>query len=417
MGKNFNIKFIRLLIVFLLVLGAIGASILTYLFSFVSEISDKPYSSNEPTAVNPIKMEAANILILGTDTGTPGSSDPNDPKRTDTMMVVHYDPKLERIFVVSIPRDTKIKYKNSEMKINASNAIGGVKLVTSSVEQLLGIKINYYVELNYTAFHKTIDAINGIKLTIPQTMKYDDPSQNLHINFKKGEIVNLDGQKAEEFFRWRKNNEGLAQPGGGSDLSRIQNQKVLLKAVIDKISSLKIVTEIPGITKIISENVSTNLSGNDIIDYVVTFAKLGNSKIDFETIKGDTPDYLPGEPSYFVYEPKKNIDVVAALNGELYLNRQDIHVNIINISGINNLASKVKSNSVDFGYHTYNIKTASGKSEADESKIEVFGIDDKYDETLKRDFNIKNLIHSENEKKEFDIIVTLGKDYIYKEKN
>ena len=101
---------------------------------------------------------------------------------------------------------------------------------------------------------------------IEQDMYYDDDEQNLHINFKAGETVHLDGQKAEEFFRWRKNNDGSGLENG--DLDRIKNQQHFMGKLIDKVLSPSIVFKAPKILKAISENVETNIPAKELISLV-----------------------------------------------------------------------------------------------------------------------------------------------------
>jgi len=71
-----------------------------------------------------------------------------------------------------------------------------------NVEKILDININYVFNINYIAFRNFIDAIGGIEVYIEQDMYYDDETQDLHINFKKGETVLLNGKMAEEYFDW-----------------------------------------------------------------------------------------------------------------------------------------------------------------------------------------------------------------------
>ena len=153
-------------------------------------------------------------------------------RRTDTMMVLNYNPSTKKAQIVSIPRDTMIEVDgaigengNSQKywKMNAAYAIGGDEEVTNQIEDILEIQINYLVKIDYNAFRNIIDAIGGVEMYIDQDMYYDDDGQNLHINFKAGETVNLDGKKAEEFVRWRKNNDGTGFANG--DLDRIENQQ------------------------------------------------------------------------------------------------------------------------------------------------------------------------------------------------
>lgn len=219
--KNFNTKKIMeesgLLIAALVITFIIV--FIVYIFLFLGKINKNDMIT--PTTVSMNKP--VNILLLGTDIGDPSQPNNNKIKRTDTIMILNYNPKSKKLQVVSIPRDTLIEVNKKNYKINAAYAIGGEKRVKAEVENLLNISINYIARIDYNAFREFINSIGGIKMQIERNMIYDDEGQNLHINFKKGEVVNLDGKKAEEFFRWRKNNDGSGLANG--DLDRIQNQQ------------------------------------------------------------------------------------------------------------------------------------------------------------------------------------------------
>ena len=85
-------------------------------------------------------------------------------------------------------------------KINAAYVLGGEEEVIEQVQNLLDVKINYLVEIDYAAFRNLIDAIGGVEMYIDRDMYYDDDAQDLHIHFNAGETVLLDGQKAEEYL-------------------------------------------------------------------------------------------------------------------------------------------------------------------------------------------------------------------------
>ncbi|NFQ40103.1 LytR family transcriptional regulator, partial [Clostridium botulinum] len=233
---------LALLITFTIVV--IGSSVL-----FLGKINKNDMI--EPTKVSTNKP--VNILLLGTDIGDPSQPNNNAIKRTDTIMVLNYNPKEKKLQVVSIPRDTLIDVNGKNLKINSAYAIGGEKRVKSEVEKLLNISINYIAKIDYNAFREFIDAIGGIKMQIERNMIYDDEGQNLHINFKKGEVVKLDGKKAEEFFRWRKNNDGSGFANG--DLDRIENQQKFISKVVDKCTSPMIIFKIPSIIKALGDNI------------------------------------------------------------------------------------------------------------------------------------------------------------------
>ena len=116
---------------------------------------------------------------MGVDIG--GIESVNEPKRTDTIILMNYNPKNKKINIVSIPRDTRVVIHNNWQKINNAHAIGGVNGLIDSVENLLKVNINYYAKLNFEGFRKLIDSVGGIDMEIAQNMYYDDASQNLHI--------------------------------------------------------------------------------------------------------------------------------------------------------------------------------------------------------------------------------------------
>ena len=112
-------------------------------------------------------------------------------------------------------------------------------------------------------------------------MDYDDDAQNLHIHFKEGETVLLDGEKSEEFIRWRKNNDGSGFVDG--DLGRISKQQRFMQAVFKKMMNPLILLDLPDIMNAVKSNVVTNMSGSQIINYALKIVK--NSGISMHTLQ------------------------------------------------------------------------------------------------------------------------------------
>ena len=186
-----------------IILGVISLFLTFTVFSIISGFIAlmEVGSQSMPKASNPSSNKPVNILLLGMDIGDPNQEDNKDIKRTDTIMVVNYNPETDKITTVSVPRDTLIQNNGNSVKINSAFAIGGYSRIKTEVEGLLNVNINYIVKVDYDAFVDIIDAIGGVKMKIERNMIYDDEGQNLHINFKAGETVKLDGQNAQEFFR------------------------------------------------------------------------------------------------------------------------------------------------------------------------------------------------------------------------
>ena len=365
-------------------------------------------SKTMPQGINPSAGQSVNILLLGMDIGDPNQVDNQSIKRTDTIMVINYNPSTDKIKVVSIPRDTLITNNGKNLKINAAYAVGGYPKIKNEVENLLGININYMVKIDYNAFVEIIDAIGGVTMEIDQNMIYDDEGQNLHINFKAGETVKMDGQKAQEFFRWRKNNDGSGLANG--DLDRIKNQQKFISKVVDKCKSPFILFRIPKILSAIGDNVETNMPSLKVLKYGISFLTVSKDDISMVTAAG-TPKMINGQ-SYLVFDKNSNKDLVSSgtikNSSSSNISKADLKIKILNATKINGLAGKLKTEMIECGYSkidTGNIDL-SDKSTILSNNSDVIKL-------LKSDLSIKSSGKKEDkmEYKDYDAIIILGKDY------
>ncbi|NLM50231.1 MAG: LCP family protein [Clostridiaceae bacterium] len=265
-----------------------------YLGYFTAKILHRPmFDTGDPgQEVEVVKKEEkkATILLMGID---------NTANLTDVIMLFTIDPKNNMVNVLSVPRDTRVKIGKRFCKINEAYSIGKEEQALKTVKEVTGLPINYYVVINTSAFREVVDHLGGVKFNIPQRMYHIDPVQNLRIDLKPGEQI-LDGNKAEQLVRYR----GYAM----GDLDRIKMQQQLLFALIDQKLKLSNVTKIPDILDSISDDIKTNMSPLDILNY-------GNVVLNIprENIKTHT---LPGEPrtidniSYFIPNPEKTLALI-----------------------------------------------------------------------------------------------------------
>jgi LCP family protein required for cell wall assembly len=146
---------------------------------------------------------------------------------TDTLMLVHVAANHRAVEVVSLPRDSWVNIPGHGMnKINSALATGGPQLMVSTVEQATGLVINDYVEVNFLAFVKVIDALGGVNICLPYAV--DDPYSGLDIS---AGVHHVDGITALEYARDR-------HSFPSSDLARIQDQQQLIAtAMTEGISS------------------------------------------------------------------------------------------------------------------------------------------------------------------------------------
>jgi len=157
------------------------------------------------------------VLHVGRSTGELNS---------DTLMLVHVSPPHSRVTVVSIPRDSWVDIPGHGMnKINAAYGLGGPKLMVQTVEQATGLNINDYVEVNFLAFVKVIDALGGVNLCLPTAL--NDSESGIHLS---AGFHHVNGITALKYARDR-------HSFPNQDLTRIQDQQSLIATAFTKILS------------------------------------------------------------------------------------------------------------------------------------------------------------------------------------
>ena len=381
------------------------SGIITFM-SFVGKIDNKAML----TATKPSGDEPVNILVLGMDIGDTAQIENTSVKRTDTMMLINYNPNSKSTQIVAIPRDTLVKENGVNYKINAAFQKGGNEKVKKIVEGMLDIKVNYMLNIDYAAFRGFIDSIGGVDMEIERDMIYDDDGQNLHINFKGGTVEHLDGKKAEEFFRWRKNNDGSGFDTG--DLGRIENQQKFLAKVTEKCTKPSMIFKVSKILDVVATNIKSNMSAYEDIKYGLKILASKGKGISMSTIKGEAK-MINGQ-SYVVFDKSASSELIASLNSTSgntnnKVNKESTKIMILNGTNINGLASQVKTDLAAAGFS----KVDTGNSDlVDKSIIKT---DNK---TLKENIIeiLPNISKSEGKSEEsnysaYDIVIVLGADY------
>ncbi|GIM29222.1 transcriptional regulator [Clostridium polyendosporum] len=400
-SKNNKLKrsiFLLLLILFLVALGT-GA----FFYNYIGKFS-KNYNGQE--LKNKDIDSTVNVLVLGMDIGDPKQMNNKSVQRTDTMIVIHYEPNEKKAILVSIPRDILININKSEQKINNAYALGGDQGVKTAVESIIDTPIDYIVKVDYEGFRGLIDAIGGVEMTIDRDMYYDDNEQNLHIRFKKGETVLLDGEKAEEFFRWRKNNDGTGFPNG--DLDRIENQHKFISKLIDKSTSVSILPKVGKLLNILPKYIETDMPPKNIMSYGLSFLNINNNDVKMFTIKGIPKDI--NKVSYLIYDNENNDDILAAINSDTsaasYFTKKNLKIKILNATRIYGLAANCAKELEKKGYK--NIVTGNAY---ETSKSEIQLKDKQLRSIITNDIKIGKVTSISKKDEDSDIIIILGRDY------
>lgn len=223
-----------------------------------------------------------NVLLMGTDA---------EGGLTDVMMIYQIDPKINKVKVLSIPRDTRILINNQTQKINAAHSIGKMRknsdgsnradeYAIKAVKELTGIPIHHFVCINFAAFRQVIDALGGFDYNVPQRMKYTDEWQDLYIDLQPG-MQHLDGDKAEQLVRFRR------YPNG--DIDRVKVQQDVLKELVKQKVNLVNLKKVGDIFRIVKSNIDTDMSiteASEIASNILS-ASSGEDGIETYTVPGD----------------------------------------------------------------------------------------------------------------------------------
>ena len=264
-----------------LVIMAIGG-----LFAYGSWIQSqiKPQTVKEQKELN-AQLSAAkpgepfNILLLGADFRKGDTA-----YRTDTMIVAHIDPQQKKIWMLSIPRDTKMLIPgHGYQKINAAHAFGGAPLTVKVVKEFTGLPIDHYMEVNFLGFENAVKQMGGVWVNVPQAI--NDPaaaSQSVHQRAAKipAGYQWLDGEHALTFVRTR---HGFAD----QDIGRMGNQQIFFKAVADELAKTKDVGKLVRVVTAITPYIQTDMSIMDMMKTALDM-KGGGSKNMYTATLGGT---------------------------------------------------------------------------------------------------------------------------------
>lgn len=243
-----------------------------------------------------------NALLLGVD---------KDGYRTDVIIFAQLNLINNSLSMLQIPRDTYSPLNRNDKKINSAfvtikngRLATDINQVYKEVGNITGHKIDNYFMVNTKGFREIIDAMGGVDFEVPMRMKYDDPDQDLYIDLQAGR-QHLNGDKAEQLVRFRKDNDGGGYPRG--DLQRNEVQRDFILAVIDKVFSLNGVVKIPELISIVSSSLETNFTNTEMLQYAPFIMSLDKENINIMGLEG--VDEYRGGGSYFIPNDRLNKEI------------------------------------------------------------------------------------------------------------
>jgi LCP family protein required for cell wall assembly len=236
----------------------------------------------------PRLTEPWNILVVGIDKASSiGGYIRPKPWRADVIIIARVDPDRHRVSLLSVPRDTRVSIPgHGTEKIAHAHAYGEMPLTITTVEKLLGIKLDHYVSIDFAAFARMVDVLGGIEIDIQKELK------TKHFHYIPGRQI-LNGKQAYEYVTSR--DEPMA------DLARIDRQQQLLQALLTKVRNQAGILDYAGIYLEFKKSSETSLALKDMLKLALFVRDLKPDEMQVYKLPG-RPEYINGI-SYYIADP------------------------------------------------------------------------------------------------------------------
>ncbi len=235
-------------------------------------LDNKPPAS---TLSLPETLQGMNLLVLGSDKRSTGNEAFG---RSDSLMLVHVDPTNAFISVLSLPRDLRVEVPgHGFQKINAAYAFGGAALAIETVQNLTGVDVDHYLEIDFGAFENVTTSIGGVYVDVDRRYYYDGLDYE-NIKLAPGYQL-LNGAAALDYVRFRHDQN--------TDFGRLERQQRFLRAVREQAMGWDLAFKLPSLVKSLFQNVSTEVSATEVIKLAYWLVNLRGTQIKQVAIPGD----------------------------------------------------------------------------------------------------------------------------------
>ncbi|GIO26926.1 LCP family protein [Ornithinibacillus bavariensis] len=314
--KRLRTSFVIIVIIFLGIIG-IGGYVALQTFQAASNSYNDlgREKSDKRDQVVSISKDPVSILIMGVEDYSSGGQN----GRTDTLMVATFNPKDEKLKLLSIPRDTLVDIvgKDKQDKINHAHVFGGKEMTIDTVENFLDIPIDYYAAVNFESFKNIVDILGGITVDVPFDFQQNSDDRVAEkLQFYEGQME-LDGRYALAYARMRKQD-----PLG--DIGRNERQQQVVEAIIKKALSVGTITKIDDLAEEFGNNVETNMKVSEGLSFFTNYSKFRSSNIDKLVLKTDSQTI--NGVSYQIADEESLAEVQAELKKHLELKNSKVTV-------------------------------------------------------------------------------------------
>ena len=217
------------------------------------------------------------VLLLGTDHRSGETA-----ARADTIILSRVDPEEGRVWMLSIPRDTRVEIPGYGVeKINAAHFYGGPKLMAETVTALTGVPINHYAEIDFEGFAAMVDALNGVWIDVDveiNDVKAASGVENGEPHIEPG-YQRLNGAQALTYVRSRDFPD--------ADFTRMRHQQTFFKALADQAMQLDGVIKIPSMVKEVAGYLTTDMTVARLVESAMDLADVGGDRVETATLVGE----------------------------------------------------------------------------------------------------------------------------------
>jgi LCP family protein required for cell wall assembly len=248
--------------------------------------------------------------------------------RTDTMILFTIDPLERTAGMLSVPRDLWVNIPGFEYgRINTAYSLGeayqipggGPGLAMETVEELLGVPIDFYAQIDFSAFVRFIDEIEGIKIDIVEKIAVDPLGDNNNKTLKPG-VQTLSGELALAYARARKTE--------GGDFDRAQRQQQVIMGIRDRVLSVNMLPTLISKAPILYQELSAGVNTNLNLEQAIQLAWLASQIADESITRGVIS---PPEQVLLVKSPdgddvlKPIADKIRALRDEIFFSSEIVY--------------------------------------------------------------------------------------------
>ena len=308
--------------------------------------------------------EVMNVLLVGSDSradvgpeqaGTfcerADCSDQAGPQHSDTIMVLHVDPRAKQAGILSIPRDLWVELPGTGRQNRINTAFGrGVPYLIETVTKTLGIQINHYAQLDFVGFKGLVDTVGGVEIYAPAPAR----DRKSRLSIPTPGCVTLNGDTALAWVRSRDYEyleaDRWRREGGIPDFNRIRRQQDFIRRVMKKAiaGGLTNPVKLDRIIGVGIENlqIDETMSRKDIVQLARSFRSLDPGAVDMQRLptvsftgpRGEDAQRLGPDAQAYIDRINGKQPAAAPTIGP-----GDVSLRVLNGTGANGLAGQVST--------------------------------------------------------------------------